>query len=97
MLYSIYFILFFCMDFGIAETGALHVVALLGLPPRCRESGFRPRKSGSFQRPAKFGSALVYTHLLRRVRELQQCKQAWRWRRLGREAAHEVEEACLAI
>jgi hypothetical protein len=26
----------------------LHVVALLGLTPRCRESGFRPRKSGSF-------------------------------------------------
>jgi hypothetical protein len=26
----------------------LHVVALLGLPPRCRESGFRPRKSDSF-------------------------------------------------
>jgi hypothetical protein len=25
------------------------VVALLGLPPRCRESGFRPRKSGLFQ------------------------------------------------
>jgi hypothetical protein len=26
----------------------LHVVALLGLPQRCRESGFRPQKSGSF-------------------------------------------------
>jgi hypothetical protein len=25
------------------------VVALLGLPPRCRESGFRPQKSASFQ------------------------------------------------
>jgi hypothetical protein len=24
------------------------VVALLGLPQRCRESGFRPRKPGSF-------------------------------------------------
>jgi hypothetical protein len=28
----------------------LHVVALLGLPPRCKESGFRLRKSGSFHR-----------------------------------------------
>jgi hypothetical protein len=27
----------------------LHVVALLGLPPRCRESSFGPGKSGSFQ------------------------------------------------
>jgi hypothetical protein len=26
----------------------LHVVALLGLPLRCKESGFRPRKTGSF-------------------------------------------------
>jgi hypothetical protein len=35
--------------FGIVETGIARG-SLLGLPPRCRESGFRPRKSGSFQR-----------------------------------------------
>jgi hypothetical protein len=36
----------------------LYVVALLGLPPRCRESGFRPRKTVSFH----FGSlGFVYT------------------------------------
>jgi hypothetical protein len=38
------------MDFWYGWDRGLHVVTLLGLPPRCRESGFRPRKSGSFQR-----------------------------------------------
>jgi hypothetical protein len=42
--------------------------------------------------PAKFGSAPVYTHLLRQVRELRQRKQAWRRRWLRWEAAQEVEE-----
>jgi hypothetical protein len=59
MLCSIYFTLFVWI-FGIAEhflygflvllRQGLHVVALLGLPQRCRESGFCPRKTGSFQR-----------------------------------------------
>jgi hypothetical protein len=42
--------LFYLFEWILASVRqGLHVVALLGLPPRCQESGFRPRKSGSFQ------------------------------------------------
>jgi hypothetical protein len=37
-------VLSFYMDFLASLRQGLHVVALLGLPPRCRESGFCPRK-----------------------------------------------------
>jgi hypothetical protein len=40
---------FFLYGFLVLLRQGLHVVTLLGLPLRCRESGFRPRKSGSFQ------------------------------------------------
>jgi hypothetical protein len=41
------------MDSWYFSDKGLHVVALLRLQPRCRESGFHPRKSSSFQLKAK--------------------------------------------
>jgi hypothetical protein len=45
MLYSMFS---FCMDFWYCSDRGLHVVAHLGLPLRCRESGFHSGKTGSF-------------------------------------------------
>jgi hypothetical protein len=39
----------FLYGFLVLLRQGLHVVALLGLPLRCREPGFRLQKTGSFQ------------------------------------------------
>jgi hypothetical protein len=50
------------------------VVALPGLPPRCRESDFLPRKFGSFQ----VGESVFYRHQIYRyrVKEMENTAQA---------------------
>jgi hypothetical protein len=74
MLYFIYFCFIFLYVYLASLRHGLHVVTLLGLPQRCRESGFRPRKSGSFQKPHKslqhiIGSPLATLQVANNLKE----------------------------